>query len=803
VSVTGTAAGSALASYVLEYGDGDAPSSFTRIASSTAPVSAGTLATWDYRNVPDGVHALRLRAVTKDGRTYEDRQRVTLDRVLISDPVWDETDIFGIVHVFGRQSISIRGTAAPPGFTRYNLTVVRSWDGAPLPGARITLPNGGTAPVMNGLLGTWDTTGVPADGYDIVLTVQLSTGAPVTAFSRVAVDTTLHPGWPVDYSPVPTWEFPLLPTDYLTAADVNRDGKTDLLIGYGSQVLVYDHTGAQLPGWPQTIDPLGQGDQIQKSPVVADVTGDGIPEVIAATTGRRIFVWRANGQLLSQAALTDTPCPAMASGTMAYASYCTPSLAVDDVDGNGINDVIATDTSGDLIVVKAQNGIVQWYRQALGNRELSAPAVGDLNGDGWLEMAVTATDSVANGFATRATDLFVFGKNGLLPGWPKHLSDGDPALRFAEPVMGDLDGNGKLEVVITSQSGDVIAFAADGTPLPGWPQHLSPTFLNSPTLGDLDGDGRLDLVTASSTYSIDGINHQYLYALRGMGESLPGWPADVPGDLHMLYFGFGASALADIDGDGSIEVIASSDSPTIPPAHALRAFHADGSPVAGFPKPTAWTYASETTTAAIADFDGDGLLEMAWADHANKLYLYDLPAKASATRPWPMFQHDPQHTGRADPVLRATYESRDSDPTNNLIQPKLRVVNGGASSMPLAQITLRYWYTDETAPSAQAFQLYSAQNETTWASIPAGRITSRFVRTSRPLADTYLEIGFTSNAGTLFAAGAVGLDFNVHAQNWGRYEERNDYSYPSSSARIDWNRVTIYRNGILVWGKEP
>ena len=154
-------------------------------------------------------------------------------------------------------------------------------------------------------------------------------------------------------------------------------------------------------------------------------------------------------------------------------------------------------------------------------------------------------------------------------------------------------------------------------------------------------------------------------------------------------------------------------------------------------------------------------------------------------------------------MLRTTYESRDSDPTNNLIQSKLRVVNGGATSVPLAQITLRSWYTNETKPSTQVFRLYSAQNETTWASIPASRITSRFVSTSRPLADTYLELGFTSTAGTLFAAGAVGLDFNVHAQNWGRYDERNDYSYSSSSARIDWNRVTIYRNGVLVWGKEP
>ena len=44
----------------------------------------------------------------------------------------------------------------------------------------------------------------------------------------------------------------------------------------------------------------------------------------------------------------------------------------------------------------------------------------------------------------------------------------------------------------------------------------------------------------------------------------------------------------------------------------------------------------------------------------------------------------------------------------------------------------------------------------------------------------------------------------IHNQNWTNYNEANDYSYDGTkTAFADWNRVTLYRNGALVWGTEP
>ncbi|NNN20963.1 MAG: hypothetical protein HKL80_03050, partial [Acidimicrobiales bacterium] len=137
-----------------------------------------------------------------------------------------------------------------------------------------------------------------------------------------------------------------------------------------------------------------------------------------------------------------------------------------------------------------------------------------------------------------------------LPGWPQHtlpqnFIGSNTGVNFGdEPVIepvavGDLFHNGRLDVVVTSLSGNTYVFNAEGDLLPGWPQALNtnlPTLAiprpdnpmtrepvmgstSPPQLADLTGNGQLNIIQTGT----DG----YVHIWNPDGTSLPGWPVKV------------------------------------------------------------------------------------------------------------------------------------------------------------------------------------------------------------------------------------------------------------------------------------
>jgi hypothetical protein len=156
------------------------------------------------------------------------------------------------------------------------------------------------------------------------------------------------------------------------------------------------------------------------------------------------------------------------------------------------------------------------------------------------------------------------------------------------------------------------------------------------------------------------------------------------------------------------------------------------------------------------------------------------------------------------PVLKAQYYCLDrSAPNDGWLQPALNLVNAGSAAIPYSQLAIRYWYTND-GTSAAVFRCYSAVAIGGCAYMTGTLVT---LSPARGGADRYLEIGFTS-AGSLAAGASTGLlqpalEHGMLATG-GIFTESNDYSYDGSMASFaEFTRVTVYRNGVLMWGIEP
>lgn len=145
------------------------------------------------------------------------------------------------------------------------------------------------------------------------------------------------------------------------------------------------------------------------------------------------------------------------------------------------------------------------------------------------------------------------------------------------------------------------------------------------------------------------------------------------------------------------------------------------------------------------------------------------------------------------------YLAADTNTGDNGIKPHFRIVNKGADPVPLSELTIRYWYTID-GDKAQTFNC-------DYATAGCSNLNGKLVKLDSSVtgADYYLEVTFKPAAGQVEAGGNGSyIQTRINKNDWSNYNESNDYSFDGTKTSMtDWDHVTLYRNGKLVWGVEP
>ena len=389
-------------------------------------------------------------------------------------------------------------------------------------------------------------------------------------------------------------------------ADIDGDGRPEIAICAGAQLVVLDANGAPLAGFPIELVAAQEDGSTRNpsSPALCDIDGDGKREIVASGPDGRLHALNAAG-----AELPGWP------HSLGAAASAGPSCA--DVNGDGKLDVVITTDDGRLLALFGNGSPVATFKPKGFKVSAALVTVVDLlpdrRGD---ELAIGGADG-----SFYALD----GSGQVLPGFPLRT---DYAISGGA-AAGDVDGDGAWDLVFGSQDFGIYAVRSTGQPLAGFPVKTGYRIYGGVALGDLDRDGTTDIVVGSG----DG----KLLALRGNGKALPGWPVDTRARIYST------PALADLNHDGQLEVLVTvSDG-------QLYAFKSDGKPLPGFPIAIGGNL---KTSPQVVDLDGNGAFEVLVAAGAGEVHAFNFAVAGGlkqAELAWPGYGHDAERAGRTRP----------------------------------------------------------------------------------------------------------------------------------------------------------
>ncbi len=314
--------------------------------------------------------------------------------------------------------------------------------------------------------------------------------------------------------------------------DMNGDGKLDFVLANSGDntisVLLNTEPGAcESSFMAPVVAATGTNPQ---GIVVADLNGDGKPDLISANAGGNtisIELGKGNG---------------MFAAAVSYASGVRPvAVAAADLNGDGIVDVVVANATGNSLSVLLGNGdgtVAAMVNYAVGSTP-EAIAIADINGDGKPDLLVTNSDD-------SSVSVLIGNGNGTFVGAVNYVVESSPY----GLAVGDINEDGFPDLVTANSGANTISvLLGSGTGTFG--SAVSYSVGTSPravAIGDFNGDARPDIAVANS-----GSNTVSLLVGAGDGTFAAAVSSPVGGTPVAI-------AIGDIDGDGNADIVTANNS---------------------------------------------------------------------------------------------------------------------------------------------------------------------------------------------------------------------------------------------------
>lgn len=337
-------------------------------------------------------------------------------------------------------------------------------------------------------------------------------------------------------------------------------------------------------------DPVFPAGRQPVSLAAGDFDGDGLPDIVTANfQGNGISILRNTGCL--------TLGPRFEYSTVSRPETRPNSVAVGDVDGDGVLDVVVNKTQASSISIFRGRGdgtFLERIDVPLGASS-TAIALADMNSDGRLDVvAISGGVAVLRNLGAAAFSA------------PERYSTGTPmgGIRVA-----DINNDGRLDVVTAIPSLNEIAVlfnSADGT-LSAPVRYSGAGGLANCAIGDFDADGWIDVAAGTTVQS--GVQTISVYRNDRSGGLLPRVDYPIVGVVAEVQAG-------DIDGDGDTDIVATATNTGL--AFVLRNSGAGTFAPAELIGPT-----GASGRFVLADMDQDGLSDIVAASRGQLSNAFD------------------------------------------------------------------------------------------------------------------------------------------------------------------------------------